>query len=149
MFDVHDCIAFLTNSGAKAVCEAMNDQFKKKDLTRTQWTALYFIDQHQKITQKNLARIMMISEPSVMHLIERLEARRLVVRSPDPENFRAKLLSLTDKGKSALHDLYPLVEKFNMEGTKNISPDDLDIFKRVMAQIVQNVEGIARQDNQK
>ena len=84
-----------------------------------------------------------------MHLIERLEARRLVVRSPDPENFRAKLLSLTDKGKSALHDLYPLVEKFNMEGTKNISPDDLDIFKRVMAQIVQNVEGIARQDNQK
>lgn len=72
MFDVHDCIGFLTNHGAKAVGEAMNQQFKKKDLTRVQWMALYYIDQKGAMTQKELAAAMMISEPSAAHLAERL-----------------------------------------------------------------------------
>lgn len=143
MFDVHDCIAFLTNNGAKAVGEAMNNQFKKQDLTRTQWTALYFIDQHHKISQKNLAHTMVISEPSVVHLIERLENHGLVTRTGDPENFRSKLISLTEKGKAALDALFPIVEAFNKDGTKDISPEDLDVFKRVMAQIIHNVERIS------
>ena len=143
MFDVHDCIAFLTNSGAKAVCEAMNDQFKKQDLTRTQWTALYFIDRHPKISQKSLAHTMVISEPSVVHLIERLENHGLILRTGDPENFRSKLISLTDKGKATLDTLFPIVEEFNKDGTKDISSEDLDVFKRVMAQIIHNVESLS------
>lgn len=63
MFDVHDCIGFLTNHGAKAVGEAMNQQFKKKDLTRVQWMALYYIDQKGAMTQKELAAAMMIDPP--------------------------------------------------------------------------------------
>ena len=148
MFDVHDCIALLTNSGAQAVCEALNNQFKKGGLTRTQWTALYFIDQTQKISQKDLAQAMMISEPSALHLIERLEGHGLVSRTGDPENFRAKLLFLTEKGKAALDELYPLVEQFNIDGIHDISAEDLDTFKRVMKKIVENVESLGRIDGE-
>ena len=143
MFDVHDCIALLTNSGAKAVCEALNNQFKKGGLT-----ALYFIDQTQKISQKDLAQAMMISEPSALHLIERLEGHGLVSRTGDPENFRAKLLFLTEKGKAALDELYPLVEQFNIDGIHDISAEDLDTFKRVMKKIVENVESLGRIDGE-
>lgn len=140
MFDVHDCIGFLTNHGAKAVGEAMNQQFKKKDLTRVQWMALYYIDQKGAMTQKELAAAMMISEPSAAHLAERLLQGELIHREGCAENYRVKLLSLTEKGKAALDELFPLVEQFNRQGTQGISPQDLETFKRVMAQMVQNVQ---------
>ena len=139
MFDVHDCIAFLTNQGAKAVTEAMNEWFKTENLTRTQWTALYFVSQQNRITQKELAQTMLISEPSALHLVERLEKRGLLVRINDPDNFRAKLLFLTEKGRRALEELLPLVERFNEVGTRNIPSRDMEVFKRVMAQMIQNV----------
>ena len=132
MFDVHDCIGFLTNHGAKAVGEAMNQQFKKKDLTRVQWMALYYIDQKGAMTQKALA--------AAAHLAERLLQGELIRREGCAENYRVKLLSLTEKGKAALDELFPLVEQFNRQGTQGISPQDLETFKRVMAQMVQNVQ---------
>ena len=59
-FDVHDCIAFLTNNGGKSLDESMNKRFRGQDITRTQWTALYYIDRIENITQKQLAEAMMI-----------------------------------------------------------------------------------------
>ena len=140
MFDVHDCIGFLTNHGAKAVGEAMNQQFKKKDLTRVQWMALYYIGQKGQMTQKDLANAMMISEPSAAHLVERLLQGELIHRGGSVENYRAKLLSLTEKGRETLNSLFPLVEEFNRQGTQGISPQDLDTFKRVMEQMIRNVQ---------
>ena len=59
--------------GGKSLDESMNRRFRGQDITRTQWTALYYIDRIPDITQKELAEAMMISGPSASNLVDRLE----------------------------------------------------------------------------
>jgi len=139
-FDVHDCIAFLTNSGGKSLDESMNRRFRGQDITRTQWTALYYIDRIPDITQKELAEAMMISGPSASNLVDRLEAADLVLRREDSENGRIKHLVLTEEGEAKLHELAHIPVEFNEEAMKDVSAEDVETFKRVLAKMVESVK---------
>ncbi len=139
-FDVHDCIAFLTNSGGKSLDESMNKRFRGQDITRTQWTALYYIDRIKGITQKQLAEAMMISGPSASNLVDRLEAAGFVQREEDSENGRVKHLVLTGTGKTKLDELAHIPVEFNEEAVKDLTPEEVEIFKHVLAKMVDSVK---------
>lgn len=141
MFDVRDCISFLTNQGAKELSESMNQQFKEKggNVTRVQWTALYYIDQNPGITQKELAEKMMIKDPTLMHLIDRMEKDGLVSREYNKENRRYRYLCLTEAGREAFHVLMPVAEEFNRIAKEGIPEEDMDTFKRVIRKMIENV----------
>lgn len=139
-FDVHDCIAFLTNSGGKSLDESMNRRFRGQDITRTQWTALYYIDRIDRITQKQLAEAMMISGPSASNLIDRLETAGLVLREDDESNGRVKHLVLTAEGRAKLTELAHIPVEFNEDAMKNVNAEDLETFKRVLREMVDSVK---------
>ncbi len=139
MFNVEDCIALLTNNGSKTICEAMNRQFLENEITRLQWTALYFIRKSNRITQKDLANILMISYPSATNLVHRLIRAGFVTQEDDPDDFRAKLLRITAKGEKTYHDAYPIVERFNSSTTAQISEEDLTTFKNVLNKMIENI----------
>ncbi|MBQ1407955.1 MAG: MarR family transcriptional regulator [Eubacterium sp.] len=141
MFDAHDCIAMLTNRGAKALDEEMNRRFSSEEITRVQWTALYFISIAGEMTQKELARALMISEPSASNLVSRMLSSDLLVRSADTRKSHAKSIKLSAKGKAVLDEIYPVVEDFNKVATSEISEEDLNTFKRVMAKMIESVSG--------
>ncbi len=139
MFDVKDCIGFLTNKGAKVIGESMNRYFQEDKVTRVQWMALYYIFHFPGLTQKALADKLMIKEPTTLHLIDRLEKEELVERVCSGRNRRANELYLTEKGKAAYETILPMVVEFNKEATEGISQEDLQIFKDVLDQMIQNV----------
>lgn len=139
-FDVHDCIAFLTNSGGKSLDESMNKRFRGQDITRTQWTALYYIDRTNGITQKELAEAMMISGPSASNLVDRLEAAGFVLREEDSSNGRIKHLRLTAAGENKLTELAHIPVEFNEDAVKDVDPEDVETFKRVLAKMVNSVK---------
>lgn len=141
MFDVRDCISFLTNHGAKMLSESMNQKFKEKggNVTRVQWTALFYIDLNPGITQKELAEKMMIAEPTLLHLIDRMEKDGLVSRAYNKENRRCRYLCLTPAGETAFRLLLPVAEQFNKAAVEGIPEADMDTFKRVINQMIENV----------
>ena len=46
-----------------------------------------------------LGEHLMLSQPGISRLVERLVERKLLAKEPDPEDARATLLSLTDQGR--------------------------------------------------
>lgn len=142
MFDVKDCISFLTNQGAKELSESMNQRFKEKggNVTRVQWTALFYIDQNPGITQKELAGKMMVTEPTLMHLIDRMEKDGLVSREYNKENRRYRYLCMTEDGERVFRILMPVAEEFNKEATKGISEQDMETFKYVIKKMIDNIK---------
>ena len=115
----------------------------RDSITRVQWMALYYIShQNGTMTQKELAGAMMISEPTTVHLVERMEQEGFITRTSSTDNYRAKFLGLTEKGEQILKDLFPLVVEFNHEGIDGISEEELDVFKRVMHKMIENVQTI-------
>ena len=67
-------------------------------------TVLYRLDTDGPVRLTTLAAAVEMSQPSMTQLVQRLERRDLVSRSPDPEDRRAALVSITATGRQLFRD---------------------------------------------
>ena len=72
-------------------------------------------------------------------LIDGLEKRNLVVRTPDKIDHRQKLIYLTSKGKQFQQELLQIVQKTLLEAQQHISLKDIAVCKKVLHQVYENL----------
>lgn len=138
MFNLDDCIAFITNRSAKIFAEELEKDFRPYNMTRSQWIAMYYIYTGESISQRELADKMSIKEPSVVRLIQKLESEGFLNRSGLHTDKRVKQLELSERGVQVYLDLLPIAEKFKDETIASISENDLQTFKKVLSIMVAN-----------
>ena len=63
-----------------------------------------------------------------------------MVRVPDQLDHRVNRVILTNAGKQLFYDVLPVMEKTREEVKKNISDEDIEIFKNVLSSIIVNLE---------
>jgi DNA-binding MarR family transcriptional regulator len=63
-----------------------------------------------------------------------------VLRREDRENGRVKHLVLTEEGAAKLHERAHSPVEFNEDAMKDVSAEDLETFKRVLAKMVESVK---------
>ncbi|WP_346848262.1 MULTISPECIES: MarR family transcriptional regulator [unclassified Clostridium] len=139
MFDLDDCIAFITNKSAKKLADEFNRRLQENGTTRVQWIALFYIGKAGEISQKELSDYMDIKESSMVRLIDRMEKEELVERRKDSEDRRITKIILTDKGKFLKEELMPRGQVFQDDVLKGISKENLEIFKEVLQRMTDNI----------
>ncbi|MCJ8013611.1 MarR family transcriptional regulator [Paenibacillus sp. KQZ6P-2] len=139
MFNLNDCIGFITNTASKKIVDAFNVRLQEHQITRVKWIALFFIGEVNNISQKELAQRMNANESSIARLLERMEKDDLCIRTRDTSDRRIIRISLTSKGEQLRAELLPLGQIFHEDATKGISPSELDIFKNVLEKMVSNL----------
>lgn len=72
------------------------------DAPAAQWRALSLLDGDDGQRVGELARASRTTQPGMTRMIGQLEQEGLVLRSPDPEDSRATVVTITDAGRSAL-----------------------------------------------
>lgn len=140
MFNLDDCIAFVTCKGAKDLADSLEKRLNHYNITRSQWIALYYIKNNNMITQKQLADKMSLKEPSVVRLLDKMELYGWVNRISSNDDKRMKFLALTDSGKEIGTAMLDVAEKFKSDVLNGISPEDLDVFKATLNKMLINIE---------
>lgn len=138
MFNLDDCLAFIVNRSGKLFAEALENDFRPYGVTRSQWIAMYYIYTHESITQRELADKMVIKEPSVVRLLQKLESDGLLSRTGTQTDKRVKQLVLTTKGEQLCLHLMPVAQRFKDHTIQGIPEEDLQTFQRVLATMTQN-----------
>ncbi|WP_170123041.1 MarR family winged helix-turn-helix transcriptional regulator [Lachnotalea glycerini] len=139
MFNLEDCIAFVTCNSAKELADCLEKRLNCYSITRTQWIALYYISNNKMMTQKQLADKMSLKEPSVVRLLDKLELLGWVNRINNENDKRIKFLILTDKGQKIETEMLNVVEQFKMDVLNDISARELDDFKSTLSKMVNNI----------
>lgn len=140
MFNLDDCIAFVTCKGAKDLADSLEKRLNNFNITRSQWIALYYIKNNDMITQRQLADKMSLKEPSVVRLIDKMERYGWVNRISSNDDKRMKFLILTDNGKEIETAMLDVAEKFKSDVLNGISFEDLDVFKSTLNKMLENIE---------
>lgn len=140
MFKLDDCISFITSRIAKKLAYCFEKRLNNYNITRTQWTALYYIRANEMITQRQLADKMSLKEPTVVRLLDKMETLDWVVRINNEDDKRTKLLKLTDIGLKIEMEMLVVAEKFRDDVIKDISSEDLDIYNSVLNKMLSNIE---------
>lgn len=139
LFNLDECVAFITNKAAKKMADAFNKRLKPLGITRVQWTALYYLGKYDGISQKELAEKMNIKSSTVVRLIDRMENDNLVIRLEDPEDRRAIKLALTEKGKELRERFLPEGENMSKIFANGLTDEEIKIFLKVINKMVENI----------
>jgi len=137
-FDLDDCLAFITSRSAKIFAGALERRFRPYNVTRVQWIAMYYIMRSESITQRELAEKMCIKGPTVVPMLQKMEADGLMLRSGNELDKRVKHLKLSDKGIQLCRELTPVAEKFKNDTIAEIDAEDLLTMKKVLNTMVKN-----------
>lgn len=111
-----------------------DDYYKRnfENITPRDVTYLMNIFYHQKCSQKDLAKLLFVSESNVAQIIKRLEKNNLISRTPDETNKSRKIINLTDDGKVLVFRLLKEMYEWEGEFFKNYPEEDVRKFKKML-----------------
>ena len=103
--DFHRDLLFLLHDVARLIRIDADKRARAHGMTRAQWGILIWLDRQPGITQKELSEILEVEPITVARLIDRLEARGMVERRPDPRDRRIWRLHLLPPAHPVLREI--------------------------------------------
>ena len=94
MTDFQHELLFLLHDVARLLRVDADKRARAHGMTRAQWAILIWLERQPGISQKELAELLEVEPITVARLIDRLEARGMVERRPDPRDRRIWRLHL-------------------------------------------------------
>lgn len=82
------------------IMRALAAEFPSEIVSLNEYDVLFNISRapNRRLRLKDLNRSVLITQPSVSRLVDRLAARGLVVKTPDPEDGRGTIVAITEEG---------------------------------------------------
>lgn len=99
-----DLLTLLNDVGRMLRTEA-DRRARAHGMTRAQWVMLIRLDRQPGLSQKELAELLEVEPITVARLADRLEARSLLERRPDPSDRRVWRLHLLPAAQPVLDEL--------------------------------------------
>ena len=119
----------------------LDERLKDLGVTQARWTTMVYLQQGgEGLTQRELASLMAIENPTLVRLLDSLEQQNLIERRPCPNDRRARRLHLTDNGRAFMDDLTERAAKLREEMLDGISDEDIGSAITVFHKIMENVE---------
>lgn len=113
-----------------------SDECAGLSLTPVQFAALTAISENPGIDATRLSAIIAFDRSTIGDVLERLEGKGWIARSPSPADRRVKLLKLAPAGARILNDVRPAVARVQDQILAPLLPEDRTRFVALLAQLV-------------
>ena len=111
------------------------EEVGEHDLTSVQFSALFAIRAYPGVDATRLSALIAFDRSTIGGVLERLEAKGWVLRSPSPTDKRVKLLRLTLEGERLLRQVEPAVERVQQRLLEPLAPADRAAVLRLLARL--------------
>ena len=117
----------------------LDERLKDLGVTQARWTTMVYLQQGgEGLTQRELARLMAIENPTLVRLLDSLEQQGLIERRPCPNDRRARRLHLTKDGTEFMNVLTERAARLREEMLEGISDRDIEGAVKVFHRILEN-----------
>jgi DNA-binding MarR family transcriptional regulator len=108
-------------------------------MTRAQWVILFWLERQPGLSQKELAEILGVEPITVGRLVDRLEARGMVERRPDPHDRRIWRLHLCPPSVPVLEEIHDERVDIHRTATAGLDQATLRLLQQVLCHMKANV----------
>jgi len=131
---VEDRLIFLISKVYQKLITKLQKSFSESgiDVTPIQVMLLFFLQQNEGLSLTQISQGLMLENPTVTGLIDRLEKSGHVKRSDHPNDRRVYLIHLTEKGNKMAKKALPIVKKLNEQIKEGYSKAEIEDFKKVL-----------------
>ncbi|MDX1557770.1 MAG: MarR family transcriptional regulator [Marinobacter sp.] len=119
----------------------LDERLKDLGVTQARWSTMVYLEKGgEGLTQRELASLMAIENPTLVRLLDSLEQQGLIERRPCPNDRRARRLHLTNAGRAFMDDLSERAEVLREEMLEGISDKEIECTVKVFNKILENAE---------
>ncbi|MFY3774950.1 MULTISPECIES: MarR family transcriptional regulator [Marinobacter] len=119
----------------------LDERLKDLGVTQARWSTMVYLEKGgEGLTQRELASLMAIENPTLVRLLDSLEQQGLIERRPCPHDRRARRLHLTSAGRAFMDDLSERAEVLREEMLEGISDKEIECTVKVFHKILENAE---------
>ncbi len=131
-------------SASEALRKAGNRFFERHELTQSQFNVLMVLkhDAPSGCSQSELCGRLLVNAADVSGLVRRMLARGLLSRADHPEDPRAWLVTLSDKGRRLLEQIEPSYYRQVKHAMGLLSPRQARLLSDLLQQVHQGILGI-------
>jgi DNA-binding MarR family transcriptional regulator len=110
-------------------------RMEKYELRPVDYTVITLINTNPSLTQKRLSQAINVSPPNLATLLDRLEARGLVMRQRNPADKRSQTLVLTAEGRALCRKADKTVSDLESEATSMLTDEERTELLRLLQKI--------------
>lgn len=132
MYEIEKSIGFLLAKGYQRAWAIFREEIEQFDLTPPQFALLAFLWVEDGLTQTQLSEKSQVDRTTIGGLIDRLVKNNLVLRKPHPQDRRAHLIHLTNKGKEMESPLSNCANRSLSRLTKGLSELEILELRRML-----------------
>lgn len=133
---MEECINYLLTGAQHKVFQEMKNELKIYDLTPIQYGVLKCIWEKELSNPKEIATQLGIENSTISGVLERMEAKGLILREIDPNDRRYIKVSLSDKAKELEEPVNKTVLKVNENVLKDYTDEEITEFKGYLKKMI-------------
>lgn len=108
---------------------------------------LHYICENESVEQSTLAQCFHVDKSTTTRRIKKLIKHGYIERKVNEEDHRKYLLFSTKKGKELSQYILDLFEFWNNEITKDLTDEEINLFKNISNKIITNAEDLIERMN--
>ncbi len=132
MTDFQRDLLFLLHDLGRLLRVDADKRARAHGMTRAQWGILLWLERQPGLSQKELSELLEVEPISVARLVDRLEARGMVERRPDPKDRRIWRLHLCPSAYPELREIHRQRTAMARRLTAGIDSATLDAMAEVL-----------------
>ncbi|WP_158821107.1 MarR family winged helix-turn-helix transcriptional regulator [Granulicella sp. S156] len=130
----------LINRTARLLVRLGEERFQPLGLAIAQMPVLYALKDGAALTQKELASLARIEQPTMAQLLDRMERDKLIRRTPNPHDKRSTLVSLTPKALKKLPRANQVLLEGSQEALRGFTEREIEALSIFLLRIVKNLD---------
>ncbi|MCF6248156.1 MAG: MarR family transcriptional regulator [Desulfobacula sp.] len=145
---IDSSIAYLVGRTSRSIIKRLTKKFFDAgfDVSYEQWSILVHLYRKDGQTQQELSNIAVKDKAAITRLLNVLEKKNIVLRIPDRNDKRSKLVYLTNKAKEFKTELIAVVEELLEEAKTDVSQEEMEQCKVTLNKIFSNFDRLNHKD---
>ncbi|MGM9933219.1 MULTISPECIES: MarR family winged helix-turn-helix transcriptional regulator [Bacillaceae] len=117
-----------------------DEHLKQIGLTKSQADVIILLahESDKVFRQRDIERALNYSNPTVTGLLNRLEHKNFIVRHIDPDDSRARIISLTGAALDVLDAIYQSIHQTEQMLLEGFSDEEIHLLKPFMSRMAAN-----------
>lgn len=134
-----DLPALLIGIAARQLSRISDERLRKLGLAVAQIPVIVALKDGAEVSQKELARLAGVEQPSMAQLLARMERDGLITRRSNPDDGRSSLISLTQRAVGLLDPGRHALLEGNADALRGMSESEVEMLTRLLRRVISNL----------
>jgi MarR family transcriptional regulator, transcriptional regulator for hemolysin len=134
-------VGFWINLASRTIVRVLDARLRPHGFATSYLPVLRALAQGGSLSQKDLARLARVEQPTMAEMLARMERDGLVQREPNPDDKRGSLTSLTRSARTRFPKARETIVESEREAMAGFSDQERALLVELLQRVVRNLDG--------